>query len=251
MKIVQIIFVITLLVLFTYNCSIAQDSSKVVNNYPFYIGLASGLTTLTLTDVNKLFDDVVMVYKQAGFPIKIQRQNPGNIIFHLSASKDLSDVSTLGFRLQHTWTSSYALYSDAIGDLDLISKLSVSKFDVYYQLNLTDRFEPLLASLQFYSGFLSFNYNLTTESNVPLLPELNSKSRLYFNKIIPCFELLVFFKYKFGIVGLSTSAGFRIASTSKVYAHSSQDDIPYDEGEIDLDVNLTGLVCLVGLEIAL
>lgn len=251
MKSIKILFISSILILFNTGYIIAQDSSYTMKKNPFYIGLATGLTTLTLTDVNRLFNDVIDVYRQAGFPIKIQRQNPGNIIFHLSASKDLSEVSTMGFRLQHTWTSSYALYSDAIGDLDIISKLTVSKIDAYYQLNLTERVEPLQASLQLYSGFLSFNYNLTTESNVPLLPELNSKSRLYFNKIIPSFELLVFLKYKFGIVGLSTSAGFRIASTSKVYALSSQNDIPYDEGEIDLNVNLTGLVCLVGLEITL
>jgi len=229
----------------------AQDTTKNISTYPFNIGFATGVTTFALNDVNELYEEVIEIYKQAGFPIEIQRQNPGNILFQFSASKDLNDKSTLGLRLQHTSTSSYALYSDAIGDLDFISKINISKFDAYYQLNLTERTQDFQVSLQFIAGLLAFDYKLTSESTIPLVPELNEQSQFYFNKVIPSFEFLVFTKYKIGIVGITASTGFRFASTSKVYATSTLNGIKFEQDEIELDVNLSGLILSIGMEIAL
>lgn len=246
----NIIVVAVILCIYCININ-AQDTVQTKTKYPFNIGLATGVTTFALNDVNELFEDIIEVYRQVGFPVKIQRQNPGNILFQISASKDLNDNSTIGLRLQHTWTSSYALYSDAIGDLDFISRINVSRLDGYYQLNLTERDQDFQVSLQFIAGLLAFDYNLTTESKVPLVPELNEQSKFYFNKVIPSFELLVFTKYNIGVVGITGAAGFRIASTSKVYATSSLNGEKFDQGEIELDVTLSGLILSLGMELAI
>jgi hypothetical protein len=118
-------------------------------------------------------------------------------------------------------------------------------------LNLTERAQDFQVSLQFIVGLLAFDYDLTSKSTIPLVPELNEESQFYFNKVIPSFEFLVFTQYKIGIVGVTASTGFRFASTSKVYATSSFNGVKFDHNEIELDVNLSGLILSIGMEIAL
>ena len=228
-----------------------QDTLNTNDEGSFYINAGAGVTTFSLGKIDDLYNNIIDAYRGLGFPLIIQRQNPGNIIFNISLAKEFSSLISGGLKFQHTWTSSYALYSDAIGNLDITSKMKMTMFYGFVTLNLGNKFSVLRPSIMFSIGGLNADYNLTRVSSLTDRGNYSSESKFYFSKMIPAVELQFLLKYKAGIADIIGMAGYRYSKTTEVEAYASTNGNLTDQGSTDLEVNLSGFSLILGLELEL
>ena len=251
MKTTDFVIIIFIIISLAFSQIYSQDTLNTNVGESFYISVGAGVTTFSLKEVDDFYNDIIETYRNIGFPLIIQRQNPGNIVFNFSIARDFSSDITGGLRFQHTWTGSYALYSDAIGNLDVVSKIFIAKFDGFIGVNLADAESNVQPAFEFILGGLNFNYDLRQTAKVGEPVIQNSETKISFNDLIPSLEILFCLKYKIGIIGLTGMTGYRYAKTSEVHAYSYNDGILVDDGKLKLEVDLSGFNLLFGIELEL
>jgi opacity protein-like surface antigen len=216
----------------------------------FRVGVTAGVTTFALGDLRDFTNTSVSGYRDAGMPMEVQREYPMN----LTAGGEVAflglDPLAIGFSGSYTWTSAYARYGDYAGTLDLTSRVKVfsGMLLLQYAFSSGSVLQPF-ADVR--AGISRVSLSLEEIVDVSSTVGLRVDSDLSGAKTGFVGEVSAGLRYTFGWVALAGRAGYRYANVSSMEVEITSLGQSLGSGPLGFDLNTSGFVALLGVEIVL
>ena len=222
---------------------IVSKESSFSNIYTFEF--STGYNTFQLDDVKDLYEDIVQLYLDENIPIPTQRIYPGNLLLNLSLLKKLSPITSTGISIRYTWTRAFSLYADRFGEINISSKIDFINIGVVLQSN--SAINSNLNTIVGIRGGLTFaNYSHKQEMIIYDVSNMISTSEIIANGSSPSLEGYIGLEYHLKNFVFTGKFGYRIINISELNGKTKLDNNVQYSGEIPLEVNLSGLILLIG-----
>lgn len=214
----------------------------------FRIGVTAGLTTFALGDLRDFTTEGIAVYKAAGVPVELERTYPPN----LQAGGEVLFLGlhplALGIGGSYTWTSAYARYGDYAGTLDLTSRVKVlyGSLIVQYAFPPISGFEPFL---DLRTGIARVSLSLEETIDITNYGQLHVSSDISGNKTGFAGESTAGIRYTWGTFALSGRAGYRLSNISSMEMSITSFGENLGSGTLGFDMNISGFVGVLTMEI--
>jgi hypothetical protein len=223
------------------------DSSGVGS---FRVAVSAGITTFSLGDLRNFTTGLISDYNTSGLPMKLQRDYPPNLL--AGAELFFTGLSPWQFGLggAYTWTSAYGLYADYAGTLDMHSKVTVisAYLAVRYALLTGSRFQPFL---DVRGGISRVSLSIDEKIDVPVPTGENLNSNVTGQKIGVQGEGGVGLRYPLGAFALAARVGYKYSSVSSMEVRLTGFGQDLGSGQLAFDINVSGLVGMLSLEVSL
>ena len=228
----------------------SSQTSEVTEEGEFRLGVTAGITTFALGDLRTFTEGLISAYNASGLPVELERDYPPNLLVGAEFLYVGLRPWALGLSGSYTWTSAYALYGDYAGTLDLHSKVEVISGHAVLQYSFSAG-EALQPFVDLRGGaswvFLTIDETVDAKEYTDVLVS----SSVSGDKIGLGAEASVGLRSIFGSLAITGRAGYRYSNISSMEVSLSSSSQNLGSGELAFDINPSGFVCLLTLEIGL
>ncbi len=216
----------------------------------FRFGVTTGLSTFSLKDLREFTSDAVSIYTSTGVPVELQREYPPNLLAGAEFLFTGLGPLAIGVGGSYTWTSAYARYGDYSGTLDLTSRVKVLSGILILQYAFAQG-STLRPFLDLRGGFSRVSLSLEEAIDISSsYGGVRVNSGISGDKTGFGSEASAGVRYSLGSLALSARAGYRYSSVSSMPLTISSAGANLGSGTLAFDMNTSGFLGVVTLEVS-
>jgi len=214
------------------------------------LGVSVGITSFALGDLRDLTDDIVSGYEASGLPVELEREYPPNLLVGVECTFIGLEPWAFGVSGSYTWTSAYALYADYAGTLELHSKVQVlaGYLVAQYSFAAGQTFQPFVDI----RGGISWVFLAIKETvDATDYAGVMGTSDVSGDKLGVGGETTAGLRYAFGSLALTGRVGYRYSNVSEMDVSLSSSGQSQGSGTLGFDINSSGFLGVLTLEVTL
>ncbi len=230
--------------------TVLSQESRETSSTSFRIGVSAGLSTFALKDLRDFTSEAVSIYTGAGVPVELQREYPPNLVAGAEFFFTGLDPLSIGVGGSYTWTGAYARYADFAGTLDLTSRVKVLSGNLILQYAVATG--PALRPFFDLRGGFS-RVSLSLEEAIGIIADYGGahvNSEISGTKTGFGGEASAGLRYVLGSLAFSARAGYHYSSVSSMPLTISSAGTNLGSGSLAFDMNTSGFLGAVSLEIS-
>ena len=214
------------------------------------LGVSAGITSFALGDLRDMTDDIVSAYGASGLPVEVEREYPPNLLVGAECMFIGLEPWAFGVSGSYTWTSAYALYADYAGTLELHSKVQVLAGYLVLQYSFAAGW-TLQPFVDIRGGISWVSLSIKETVDVTTYAGLVETSDISGDKLGVGGEATVGLRYSFDSLALTGRAGYRYSNVSEMDVSLSSSGQSQGSGTLGFDINSSGFLGVLTLEVTL
>ncbi len=214
------------------------------------LGVSAGITSFSLGELRDLTDQVVSTYKAFGLPVELDREYPPNLLVNAEGTFVGLEPWAFGISGSYTWTSAYILYADYAGTLEFHTKVQVLSGYLIAQYSFTAG-QALQPFVDIRGGVSLISLSIKETIEATEFVDAMVTSEISGDQVGFGGEAAAGIRYSFGSLALTGRLGYRYANASEMKVDITGAGQGQGSGNLAFDINASGFLGLLTLEVTL